>query len=419
MEDYRAAIENLSLDQLTKNLKTLRESGVWESLKPSERNALRKEYKAAFDFLSRRDEAKAKIEGLSAIEQEDAENARMAQELRKEGGILGNLTRDFLRGVATTPASAARVGGFALDRLGAKETGSNLTEYAQNVEDTANVLYPAPLPDAGMVEKIGSAAAENLVPMLATGFGTKSALQGIGRLTQAPRALKAAEIVGTGVGMSAPEILRESTTFDEYGNPQLPKNATPVIAGALTHGAIETGLGLSPVSLVTKGKGKFLTGLFAKDTIKRIATLNKRYGPAKTAAIVASRIFKDTPLGDAIGEGAEEVLQSPVTILTKNLANADVKEALSKSFDEMANLGYLEGLGEEFVIGTAVGGIYGGARTTIDKIDNAIESKKTSLKEKQDLAKQKEQLLLESDRTQLLLEYDRTRRQSPPPDVIY
>ena len=422
MEDYRAAIENLSLDQLTKNLRALRESGMWESLKPSERNALRKEYKAAFDFLSRRDEVKAKIEGLSAIEQEDAENARMAQELRKEGGILGNLTRDFARGVATTPASAARVAGFALDRLGAKGAGSNLTEYAQNVEDTANVLYPAPLPDAGMVEKIGSAAAENLVPMLATGLGTKSALQGIGRLTQAPRALKAAEIVGTGVGMSAPEILRESTTFDEYGNPQLPKNATPIIAGSLMHGAIETGLGISPASLVTKGKGKFLTGLFAKDTIKRIATLNKRYGPAETAKIIATRIFKDTPLGDAIAEGAEEVLQSPVTILAKNLANADVKEALTKSFDEMANLGYLESLGEEFTIGAAVGGIYGGARTTIDKIDNAIESKKTSLKEKQELAKQKEQLLLESDRTrreQLLLESDRTRRQGPPPDVIY
>ena len=422
MEDYRAAIENLSLDQLTKNLRTLRESGVWESLKPSERNTLRKEYKAAFDFLSRRDEAKAKIEGLSAIEQEDAENARMAQELRKEGGILGNLTRDFARGVATTPASAARVAGFALDRLGAKETGLNLTGYAQNVEDTANVLYPPPLPDAGMVEKIGSAAAENLVPMLATGLGTKSALQGIGGLTQAPRALKTAEIVGTGVGMSAPEILRESTTFDEYGNPQLPKNATPIIAGSLMHGAIETGLGISPASLVTKGKGKFLTGLFAKDTLKRIATLNKRYGPGETAKIIATRIFKDTPLGDAIAEGAEEVLQSPVTILAKNLANADVKEALTKSFDEMANLGYLESLGEEFTIGTAVGGIYGGARTTIDKIDNAIESKKTSLKEKQELAKQKEQLLLESDRTrreQLLLESDRTRRQGPPPDVIY
>jgi len=432
VEDYRAAIENLSLDQLTNNLRALRESGVWKSLKPSERNALRKEYKAAFDFLSRRDEAKAKIEGLSAIEQEDAENVRMAQELRKEGGILGNLTRDFARGVATTPASAARVAGFALDRLGAKETGSNLTEYAQNVEDTANVLFPAPLPDAGMVEKISSAAAENLVPMLATGFGTRSALQGIGKLTQAPRALKVAEIAGTGVGMSAPEILRESTTFDEYGNPQLPEKTAPIIAGSLAHGAIETGLGLSPVSLVTKGKGKFLTGLFAKDTIKRIATLNKRYGPAKTAAIVASRIFKDTPLGNSLEEGFEEVLQSPVTILTKNLANADVKEALSKSFDEMADLGYLENLGEEFVIGTGVGAFYSGARTTIDKIDNAIESKKTSLKEKQELAKQKEQLLLESDRTreqlllesdrtrgQLLLESDRTRRQSPPPDVIY
>lgn len=410
MEDYRDAIENLSLDQLTKNLKTLRESGVWKSLKPSERNALRKEYKAAFDFLSEREKAKAKIEGLSAIEQEDAENVRMAQELRKEGGILGNLTRDFAGGVATIPASAARVAGFALDRLGAKETGLNLTEYAQNVEDTANVLYPPPLPDAGMVEKIGSAAARNLPPMLATGVGTRSALQGIGKLTQAPRALKVAEIAGTGVGMSAPEILRESTTFDEYGNPQLPDKTAPIIAGSLAHGAIETGLGLSPVSLVTKGKGKFLTGLFAKDTIKRIATLNKRYGPAKTAAIVASRIFKDTPLGNSLEEGFEEVLQGPVTILTKNLANADVKEALSKSFDEMANLGYLENLGEEFVIGTAVGGIYGGARTTIDKIDNAIESKKTSLREKQELAKQKEQLLLESDRT---------RRQSPPPDVIY
>lgn len=397
MEDYRAAIENLSLDQLTKNLRTLRESGVWESLKPSERNTLRKEYKAAFDFLSRRDEAKAKIEGLSAIEQEDAENVRMAQELRKEGGILGNLTRDFARGVATTPASAARVTGFALDRLGAKETGSNLTEYAQNVEDTANVLFPAPLPDAGMGEKIVSAAAENLVPMLATGVGTRSALQGIGKLTQAPRALKLAEIAGTGVGMSAPEILRESTTFDEYGNPQLPEKTVPIIVGALTHGAIETSLGFSPASLVTKGKGKFLTGLFAKDTLKRIATLNKRYGPAKTAAIVASRIFKDTPLGVAIGEGAEEVLQSPVTILTKNLANADVKEALSKSFDEMADLGYLENLGEEFVIGTAVGGIYGGARTTIDKIDNAIESKKTSLREKQELARQKEAILISEE----------------------
>ena len=214
MEDYRDAIENLSLDQLTKNLRTLRESGVWKSLKPSERNALRKEYKAAFDFLSEREKAKAKIEGLSAIEQEDAENVRMAQELRKEGGILGNLTRDFARGVATTPASAARVTGFALDRLGAKETGSNLTEYAQNVEDTANVLFPPPLPDAGMVEKVGSAALENLTPMLVTGLGTRSALQGIGKLTQAPRALKAAEIVGTGVGMSAPEILRESTTFE-------------------------------------------------------------------------------------------------------------------------------------------------------------------------------------------------------------
>ena len=156
MEDYRDAIENLSLDQLTKNLRTLRESGVWKSLKPSERNALRKEYKAAFDFLSEREKAKAKIEGLSAIEKEDAENVRMAQELRKEGGILGNLTRDFARGVATTPASAARVAGFALDRLGAKETGSNLTGYAQNVEDTANVLFPPPLPDAGMVEKVGS-----------------------------------------------------------------------------------------------------------------------------------------------------------------------------------------------------------------------------------------------------------------------
>lgn len=410
MEDYRDAIENLSLDQLTKNLKTLRESGVWKSLKPSERNALRKEYKAAFDFLSRRDEAKAKIEGLSAIEQEDAENAKLAQELRRDGSVIGNVTRDLLRGVATTPASVARVGGFALDRLGAKETGSNLTEYAQNVEDTANVLFPPPLPDAGMVEKIGSAAAENLAPMLATGFGTRSALQGIGKLTQAPRALKAAEIVGTGVGMSAPEILRESTEYNEYGIPKLPEKTAPIIAGALTHGTIETGLGFSPASLVTKGKGKFLTGLFAKDTIKRIAAFNKRYGPAKTAAIVTKRLFKDTPLGDSLGEGLEEVLQSPVTILTKNLANADVKEALSKSFDEMADLGYLENLGEEFVIGAAVGGIYGGARTTIDKIDNAIESKKTSLREKQELAKQKEQLLLESDRT---------RRQDSPPDVIY
>ena len=397
MEDYRDAIENLSLDQLTKNLRTLRESGVWKSLKPSERNALRKEYKAAFDFLSEREKAKAKIEGLSAIEQEDAENVRMAQELRKEGGILGNLTRDFARGVATTPASAARVAGFALDRLGAKETGSNLTGYAQNVEDTANVLFPPPLPDAGMVEKVGSAALENLTPMLVTGFGTRSALQGIGKLTQAPRALKAAEIVGTGVGMSAPEILRESTTFDEYGNPQLPEKTAPIIAGSLAHGAIETGLGLSPVSLVTKGKGKFLTGLFAKDTIKRIATLNKRYGPAKTAAIVASRIFKDTPLGNSLEEGFEEVLQGPVTILTKNLANADVKEALSKSFDEMANLGYLENLGEEFVIGAGVGALYGGARTTIDKIDNAIESKKTSLREKQELARQKEAILISEE----------------------
>ena len=70
MEDYRDAIENLSLDQLTKNLRTLRESGVWKSLKPSERNALRKEYKAAFDFLSEREKAKAKIEGLSATNQE-------------------------------------------------------------------------------------------------------------------------------------------------------------------------------------------------------------------------------------------------------------------------------------------------------------------------------------------------------------
>ena len=52
MEDYRAAIENLSLDQLTKNLRTLRESGVWKSLKPSERNALRKEYKAASMFYN-------------------------------------------------------------------------------------------------------------------------------------------------------------------------------------------------------------------------------------------------------------------------------------------------------------------------------------------------------------------------------
>jgi len=394
VEDYRAAIENLSLDQLTKNLRALRESGMWKSLKPSERNALRKEYKAAFDFLSRRDEAKTKIEGLSAIEQEDAENARLAQELRREGSTIGNITRDLLRGVATTPASAARVGGFALDRLGAKETGLNLTEYAQNVEDTANVLYPAPLPDAGMVEKIGSAAAENLVPMLATGLGTKTALQGIGRLTQAPRALKATEIVGTGVGMSTPEILRESTKLNEYGIPRLPENTTPIIAGALTHGAIETGLGFSPASLVTKGK---LTGLFAKDTIKRIAAFNKRYGPAKTAAIVAKRLFKDTPLGDSPGEGLEEVLQSPVTILTKNLANNNVEAALNNSIQEMANLGYLKELGEEFVIGAGVGALYGGARTTIDKIDNAIESKKTSLREKQELARRKEAILISEE----------------------
>ena len=85
MEDYRAAIENLSLDQLTKNLRALRKSGMWESLKPSERNTLRKEYKAAFDFLSGRDEAKTKIEGLGAIEQEDAENTKLAQELRHSG----------------------------------------------------------------------------------------------------------------------------------------------------------------------------------------------------------------------------------------------------------------------------------------------------------------------------------------------
>ena len=114
MEDYRAAIENLSLDQLTKNLRTLRESGVWESLKPSERNTLRKEYKAAFDFLSRRDEAKAKIEGLSAIEQEDAENARLAQELRRDGSVIGNITRDFFAHVATTPAECCKSGRFCI-----------------------------------------------------------------------------------------------------------------------------------------------------------------------------------------------------------------------------------------------------------------------------------------------------------------
>lgn len=59
----------------------------------------------------------------------------------------------------------------------------------------------------------------------------------------------------------------------------------------------------------------------------------------------------------------------------------------------MANLGYLKELGEEFAVGAGVGLIYGGGRTVIDKIDNAIESKKTPFEEKQKLAQEKETIL--------------------------
>lgn len=65
----------------------------------------------------------------------------------------------------------------------------------------------------------------------------------------------------------------------------------------------------------------------------------------------------------------------------------------------MANLGYLKELGEEFAVGAGVGLIYGGGRTVIDKIDNAIESKKTPFEEKQKLAQEKETILANEENT--------------------
>ncbi|MDD3001854.1 MAG: hypothetical protein PHF29_08885, partial [Candidatus Riflebacteria bacterium] len=390
-------LDNLTLDQFTKNLRELRDSGKWEQMSPVAQYNASVKFQKIYEHLSQKEQTQSRVEGLNAIKEEDEQLQELSQKYRQERNPVVNVLGDLIRGTVSLPTSTARISGLALDRLGAKSAGSALTRYAQNQEENAAIFLPPPDEGAGWGEKIFGAAAENAVPMVATGFGTGSLLSGAAKLGAGSKALKAIEIAGTSLGMSAPEIIKESTTFDEYGNPILPKSVLPIVAGSLLHGGIETGFGLSPVSLVTKGKGKFLTGLFAKDTLKRIAAFNKRYGPAKTAAIVAKRLFKDTPLGDSLGEGLEEVLQSPVTILTKNLANNDAETALNSSIQEMANLGYLKELGEEFVIGAGVGALYGGARTTIDKIDNAIESKQTSLEEKQELARRKEEILISEE----------------------
>ncbi len=312
--------------------------------------------------------------------QRDRENARGAS----DGATVLNA---LVRGGVSLPTNAAALTAQAADMAGLKDTAMLLDQYAKDTDYDAEQMFPRAAEGSGYPIRILEAAGENAPAMLATGFGTKALLSGVGRLgVTSNRAAKTLEVLGTAAGMSVPELRKDSVQTNRYGSVMPLENPSAVLAGAIPHALIETGMGVTPLGLVS---GADKAGLFKKEFSELLARYQRRYGNRAASRLLLDRLMTETPLG----EGMEEVLQNPVGAFTRNLANNDLSTAIQKTGDEITKPGYLGQLGEEFIIGTGVGAVYSGAKALID---NKINDPKTPVTEKQQLAMTKERLQIEN-----------------------
>ncbi len=379
-----------------------------------EKNKVRQFFKTGLEKIVSEANRKGFDEAHALLEGEQKQHAQDRKKKRAERGVVSNALSDFHGGVAQVGTAYASLGSWLADMVGADETAQRLAQFAKDKQYDIERTLPSAewnesSPDSWLpsMDFVGSTALRNLPLMLATGFGSRALIGGATKLfgPLSRGASKALEIAGTGVGMSLPETYGDAVSQDAFGNVQLPEN--PGVAGlmALPHAAVEVGLGISPAKLADLGTKKFIT----KNFVEKMSRYVRRYGPGNAAKYATKQLF-----GAGFGEGSEEVAQGVIGIFNRNLSNKEPGQALSDSVDELMKPETLKGLYQDFVGGATTGLIYDAGRSiasriprkasekvvdgdiegATNEIDNAINSKETTIPEKQELAKQKQVLQL-------------------------